>query len=36
MKIVPPADFMFEMNNEMIELMVSQTVIPSKRYLGNE
>jgi hypothetical protein len=29
-----PGDFMFELNEKEIELMVSQNVIPSKSYLG--
>lgn len=29
-----PADFMFEMTDEMVDLMVSQSVIPSKSYFG--
>ncbi len=29
-----PDDFMFQLNNSDIELMVSQNVIPSKSYLG--
>ncbi|RPI18752.1 MAG: ORF6N domain-containing protein [Ignavibacteriae bacterium] len=29
-----PKDFMFELNNKEIDIMVSQFVIPSKQYLG--
>jgi hypothetical protein len=29
-----PTDFMFELNNQDIEILVSQNVIPSKSYLG--
>lgn len=29
-----PSDFMFELNDDEIEFMVSQSVIPSKQHLG--
>jgi hypothetical protein len=29
-----PDDFMFELSNNMIDLLVSQSVIPSKSYFG--
>jgi len=29
-----PEDFMFELTNEEIEMVVSQNVIPHKKYLG--
>lgn len=29
-----PSDFMFELKDEEIEFMVSQSVIPSKQHLG--
>lgn len=29
-----PADFMFELDEEAIDLLVSQSVIPSKKHLG--
>ena len=31
-----PADFMFILSSEEIEMMVSQNVIPSKSYLGGD